>query len=222
MIPWDDIDTVLLDMDGTLLDLYFDNFFWQEYLPLKWGEMNGLETGAARDRLRPQFRRKMGTLSWYCLDYWSEQLDIDVLALKSDVEHLIMIRPQVETFLEFLNELNKYVVLVTNAHQKLIALKMEKTGIDKYFDKIFCAHGLGAPKEDADFWHRLNEEISFSADKTVLIDDNLTVLRAAREYGVRHLLAIAKPDSHSPSRDTAEFTAITSFATLYAQDTPRL
>ena len=216
MIPWDDIDTVLLDMDGTLLDLYFDNFFWQEYLPLKWGEMNDLDPDSARDRLTPQIKRKVGTLSWYCLDYWSEQLDIDVLALHSDIEHLIAMRPQATEFLEFLGDTNKHIVLVTNAHQKLISLKMKKTGIDKYFDKIFSAHGFGAAKEESDFWQRLNEEISFPADKTVLIDDNLTVLRAAREYGIQYLLAIAKPDSRSSCLDTAEFTAITSFATLYA------
>ena len=33
MIDWSCIDTVLLDMDGTLLDLHFDNFFWSEHLP---------------------------------------------------------------------------------------------------------------------------------------------------------------------------------------------
>ena len=27
MLAWDEIDTVLLDMDGTLLDLHFDNHF---------------------------------------------------------------------------------------------------------------------------------------------------------------------------------------------------
>jgi len=33
-INWSEIDTILLDMDGTLLDLNFDLHFWMEYLPL--------------------------------------------------------------------------------------------------------------------------------------------------------------------------------------------
>ena len=28
LVPWDTIDTVLLDMDGTLLDLNYDNQFF--------------------------------------------------------------------------------------------------------------------------------------------------------------------------------------------------
>ncbi|MCZ6526727.1 MAG: GMP/IMP nucleotidase [Gammaproteobacteria bacterium] len=214
MLVWDDIETVLLDMDGTLLDLYFDNYFWQEYLPLKWAELNGLDVDVAKHRLMPQFRRMTGTLSWYCLDYWSEQLKIDVFALKTEVEHLIGVRPQAEQFLAFLQQANKQVVLVTNSHQKLLALKMEKTGIDKYFDRIFSAHSLGAAKEELDFWYSLSDNFTFSADKTVLIDDNLTVLRTAREYGIRHLLCVAKPDSRVCAQDAEEFTALSSFASL--------
>ena len=36
---WRAIDTVLLDMDGTLLDLRFDNYFWLELVPRKYGAM---------------------------------------------------------------------------------------------------------------------------------------------------------------------------------------
>lgn len=214
MVNWDEIDTVLLDMDGTLLDLYFDNFFWQEYLPIKWGELHGLGPDEAKASLTPRFRSMKGTLSWYCLDYWTEQLELDVLALKADVEHLIAIRPKVEEFLLHIRDLRKSVVMVTNAHQKLIDLKMEKTGIERYFDRIFCAHGLGAAKEDPAFWHRLGDQISFASDRTLLIDDNLTVLRTARAYGIRHLLTIARPDSHAAGQQVEEFIAVECFSTL--------
>lgn len=32
-IAWQEVDTVLLDMDGTLTDLAFDNYFWQTLVP---------------------------------------------------------------------------------------------------------------------------------------------------------------------------------------------
>ncbi|HNG60363.1 MAG TPA: haloacid dehalogenase, partial [Cellvibrionaceae bacterium] len=40
MIPWQAIDTLLLDMDGTLLDLHYDNYFWLEYLPRAFAAKN--------------------------------------------------------------------------------------------------------------------------------------------------------------------------------------
>ena len=136
------------------------------------------------------------------------------MALKNEIDHLIQIRPHAEEFLEFLQRLDKHVIMVTNCHEKLIELKMKKTGIDRYFHRIYCSHGFGCPKEENDFWVRLRQEIDFEPEKTVLIDDNLTVLRTAREYGIRHLLSIARPDSQRPEKDTGEFSALASFRQL--------
>ena len=45
MIDWNAINTVLLDMDGTILDLHFDNYFWKEYVPQKYAEKTQHHTG---------------------------------------------------------------------------------------------------------------------------------------------------------------------------------
>ena len=217
MIDWNKIETVLLDMDGTLLDLHFDNFFWQEYLPAKWGEIHQLDSESAKQDLVPRFRDRAGTLSWYCIDYWSDNLNIDIMSLKADLEHLIRLRPHSESLLQFLNRIDKHPVMVTNAHEKLISMKMKKTGIEKYFLRIFCAHNMGAPKENIDFWEQLSREVAFMPDQTVLIDDNLTVLRTARDFGIRHLFTIERPDSSKPERKIDEFPVIESFEQLFEQ-----
>jgi len=210
-LDWKQIDTVLLDMDGTILDLYFDNFFWQEYLPMCWGEQHGLDKESAKRKLVPRFKSKEGTLSWYCLDYWAHELDIDVLKLKSDVEDLIQVRPQALNFMTTLISMGKQLIMVTNAHPDLIAMKLERTGIGDYFNHIICAHDLGSAKEHIEFWSRLNEKVPYSVKNTILIDDNITVLRAARDYGITYLLSIAKPDSRAPIRDSEEFVSIENF-----------
>jgi len=211
MINWTDIDTVLLDMDGTLLDLYFDNYFWQEYLPVRWGELHGLDADTAKRTLVPRFRSKEGTLSWYCLDFWSRELNIDVLGLKADVEDLIRMRPSAQKFLETLNARGLQTVLVTNAHQNLVSMKLARTGIGRYFGRVISSHQYGVPKEEIGFWSMLNKDVEFLPERTVLIDDNLKVLRAARAYGIAHLLSIAQPDSREDVRDTEEFAAIHDF-----------
>ncbi len=217
MIIWNDIDTVLLDMDGTLLDLNFDNHFWQEYLPQKWGEAHGIDAAEAKRRLWPRFLDSQGTLSWYCLDYWSEQLGIDILTLKADVEHLIRERPFALEFLQYLTDTNKKKALVTNAHLDLIDMKFSRTGLGRYLQDIFCSHQIGFPKEEVEFWQHLEARYPFDPERTLLIDDNLSVLKSARDYGIRHLLTIAQPDSSKPVRKNDEFVAVDCFSMLSQQ-----
>jgi len=220
MIDWNEVETVLLDMDGTLLDLHFDDYFWQEQLPRKWGELNGMDTATAKKKLAPVFRSSEATLAWYSLDYWSEQLHMDVFEIRSGIEHLIRIRPHVVEFLEYLGTMNKEIVMVTNSHEKFIALKMRQTGLGSYFSNIFNAHSFGVPKEDVVFWEKLGEDLHFREQSTLLIDDNLAVLRSAREHGIRYLFSIDRPNSQAPARDTEEFRAITSFRDLCHQASP--
>lgn len=211
MIDWNHIDTVLLDMDGTLLDLYFDNYFWQEYLPVQWGMRNGLDEIAAKEKLLPEFRSREGTLNWYCLDYWSTSLQLDVMELKTGVEHLIKLRPSALELLVALGEMNKKPVMVTNAHPALIEMKMQKTGIDRYFQHIVNSHSIGAAKEEQQFWSLLQGIVTYEPTRTLLIDDNLDVLRTARECGIAHLFSIARPDSSQPVKNSGEFKAIEDF-----------
>lgn len=215
MIDWGEIEAVMLDMDGTLLDLHFDNYFWQEYLPEYWGKRHGLGIDVSKALLSPRFESVDGTLAWYCLDYWSEQLDIDILSLKHDLGYLIKTRPYVELLLEQLVKMNKLVLLVTNAHQNILDMKLEKTGIKKYFDHIISSHTLGHPKENLAFWHSLSVTVKFDCEKTLLIDDNSTVLGTAKNYGIRYLLGIDQPDSQLPVCASTEFTHISDFREIF-------
>lgn len=208
------IESVFLDMDGTLLDLHFDNFFWLEHLPIRYGERHGLTADAALERLHPRFKAVEGTLAWYSLEYWSRELDMDILTMKREVEHLIRVLPHAEEFLRKVRGMGKRLVLVTNAHAPVLGLKMERTRLDAYFDRIVSSHDLGAPKETPDFWQRLQEVEPFDPGATLLADDSLPVLRAARDYGLKHIVAMRRPDSRRPAREMEDFVAIETFAEL--------
>lgn len=198
-------------MDGTLLDLNFDNHFWQHHVPVRYAEKHNLSFEVSYDKLMPIFKSVEGTIDWYCVDYWTDRLELDIAQLKAEVAHLIAIHPFVIEFLESLRKNNIETALVTNAHQKSLALKLDKTQLHNHFDHIVCAHDFGLPKEEADFWDKLKKRIYFENNSTLFIDDSLSVLRSAQGYGIKHLLAIYKPDTQQPVREINDFNAIHSF-----------
>jgi len=214
LIEWQNIRTVLLDMDGTLLDLHFDNHFWLEHMPRRYAEEKGVTLEEARSTLLALYKKVEGTMDWYCIDYWSAQLDMDVAALKEEVDHLIAVFPNVVRFLDTVRFSGRRVVLVTNAHMKSLKLKMERTQLAGHFDAIICAHDIGVPKEDPGFWNKLQTVELFEREKTLLVDDSLPVLRSAQEYGMGGLLCVHQPDSQQPDKDVGEFAAMRGFADI--------
>lgn len=214
MVDWDNVDKVFLDMDGTLLDLHFDNHFWLQYVPERYAHAHAIPLEAARAELHNRYKDLEGTLEWYCVDHWSRTLGLDIALLKEETDHLIAIHPQVLEFLEALGERDRRRVLVTNAHQKSIAIKMEKTNLAGHLDRIVCSHNLGVPKESPEFWPLVQEIEPFDKDRTLFVDDSPVVLQVARDYGFRHLLGVLRPDSKAPPRVAGDFPAIDSFADL--------
>jgi putative hydrolase of the HAD superfamily len=216
MIDWNQIDIVMLDMDGTLLDLHFDNHFWLEFVPARYAEAKGLSMDQAKEELLARYKSVEGTLEWYCVDHWSRELELDITLLKEEVDHLIAVHPHVIDFLDQLMCAGKERILVTNAHQKTLALKMEKTRLAGFFNQVISSHQLGLPKEHPEFWSRLQNLQPFDRERTLFVDDSLSVLRSAKSYGIHWLLAMLKPDSKEPPREIEEFPAIHDFSEITA------
>ena len=210
-IDWSNIDTILLDMDGTLLDLHFDNFFWLNHLPKRYAEHHGLCPDKATTDLHNRFNEKRGTLDWYCLEYWSKELSVNIRQLKEEIDHLIQERPFVQEFLQQLGNQGKQRVLITNAHPQSLELKLSVTGISNMLDHIYSSHQFHQPKESQKFWQSLAKEQHFDPNRTLFIDDSIDVLRSAQQYGIRHLLGISQPDSKLSPRKLDGFPTIVHF-----------
>lgn len=208
---WQQIDTVLLDMDGTLLDLHFDNYFWQFYVPQCYAKLQSISEAEALTELNKSFISLRGTLNWYCLDFWSELTGLPILKLKQEVAHKIAIRPQVLEFLTELRRLNKRTVIVTNAHRDSVNLKIARTGLDKYVDRIISSHDYQQPKETAEFWQALQQDEPFNKARTLFIDDSQAVLASAASWGVEWLVSINNPDSQMPAQISEHFFGINEF-----------
>ncbi|RYJ62856.1 GMP/IMP nucleotidase [Pseudomonas songnenensis] len=213
-LPWPDIDTVLLDMDGTLLDLHFDNHFWLELLPQRYAELHGISRAMAELELAPLFNEHAGKLTWYCLDYWTRELNLPIREMKREIAELIALRPAADEFLAALREAGKRVVLITNAHRDSLSLKLEKVELAPWFDRLISSHDYGYPKEEPQFWHALRQDLDFDPARALFIDDSLPILRSAGRFGIAHLLAVREPDSRRPAKDTEEFAAVDDYREL--------
>jgi 5'-nucleotidase len=212
--PWDQIDTVLLDLDGTLLDLAFDNHFWRSHVPQAWASARSLQPSQARTELEQRFRACEGTLDWYCIEYWSRELELDIAALKRTHSDGIRWLPGAREFLIRVRALRKRLVLITNSHPTTLAIKDARVQVINHFDAGFSSHTFGAPKEHERFWTELSRVEPFEPARCLFVDDSLPVLRAARAAGVAHIYAVHRPDSSAPARIQQEFAAVDAVADL--------
>lgn len=213
-LPWSQIDTVLLDMDGTLLDLHFDNFFWLDYLHQRYAQQHSLNIHDAKAHVVPLLNSYTGQLKWYCVEFWTEKLQLPIREMKREQSARIAPREHALEFLHSLQQAGKQVILVTNAHRHSLDIKLEQVDLAAGLDAIVSSHDYGYPKEREEFWQHLQQHYPFDPQRTLFIDDSLNVLRSAQRYGIQHLRCVAQPDSHSPHKDCAEFIDGGNFAQL--------
>lgn len=199
---WEDYNTLLLDMDGTVLDLAFDNYFWRELVPGVYADREDISEDQAREKIFDLYAGREGTLEWYCLEFWADQLELDLVELKHSAKDRIRFLPGATDFLDAVKQGDKRLVLVTNAHQHALDLKKQVTGLDHWFDEFVCSHDFGVPKEHQSFWQQLEKHLGFEREHTMFIDDSIPVLNAAVEFGIGGVVAIRKPDTGLPPKDT--------------------
>lgn len=211
---WAQIDLVMLDMDGTLLDRHFDDYFWEHFVPEVYANNNRLTSKEARQSLLKKYQACEGTLAWTDLDYWSDELGLDIPSLKIQVDHLIAIHPYVLVFLDYCRQIGKTIWLVTNAHSKTLEIKMGKTALQDHFDRLICAEEVGVAKEDSEFWGKLQRLHEYNPKRTLLVDDTEKVLTSAALGGIGNLIYVARPSSRAAVIPSQRFASISYFQEL--------
>jgi putative hydrolase of the HAD superfamily len=205
---WRDIDTVLLDLDGTLLDQAYDNHIWRDLVPQRFAIANSMELHAAYAEIARLFAARSGTIDWYSIDYWTRTLGIDVGALHREVRSHVAWLPGAQEFLARLRAAGKRTVLLTNSHPVALAVKHEQTGVLDLLDASATSHDFGHPKEDARFWTAARERFGFDPGRALFADDNAKMLEAARIAGVRWVYGVRHWDTKGSRREHVEHHAV--------------
>ena len=148
-----------------------------------------------------EYAKVHGQLNWYCLDYWAERLQLDIMEAKQELAHLIAIRPDSIPFLDALKASHRKLILVTNAHPDSLSLKVEKTKLDDHIDILVSTHQFGVSKESQSLWQQLQQHLNFNPETTLFVDDSERILDAAKEFGIKYTLGISNPDSQQVEID---------------------
>ena len=194
-MKWNSIETFFLDMDGTLLDLAYDNYFWHEHIPALYSKKNGITIQEGTHIFEELYKNKQGTMEWYSISYWSKVLKIDLQL------EILKTRNQIKVFdgtIDLLRKLKKHkikIYLLTNCPREMLDIKMTQTKLWGYFDKIISSEDCGYIKESNEFWSYLNKNIEYNTRTTVFIDDNQNVLRYSKKNGIQNIYCIDFPDS---------------------------
>ena len=104
---WKAVDTVMLDMGGTLLDKHFDDYFWEVYLPEHYSLIHNISVEEAGEALLARYSKVENSLQWADLEYWSHELELDLPELKMRIDYLIHVHPYVIDFLKFCRSFKK-------------------------------------------------------------------------------------------------------------------
>ncbi|HEX2056276.1 MAG TPA: HAD-IA family hydrolase [Nitrospiraceae bacterium] len=216
VLTWGEIDDVLLDMDGTLLDRHFDNVLFEEALPRRYAEQQALSLEEARDALMAMYRSVEGQLEWTDLAYWTNRVGIDVVGLHRELDYLIDFLPGATEFLSRLRKAGKRITILTNAHRAGVEIKAAKTGLNRYVDRIVDAFQVGYLKMHQDYWPHCQRLVGFDPIRSVYIDDDEKCLAAAEQFGMRRVYHRSKSSSQLPPDPSAQFHSIEDFSPLMA------
>jgi putative hydrolase of the HAD superfamily len=211
---WSVIDTVLLDLDGTLLDQAYDNHIWRDLVPRRFAQTHALDIGAAHAEISRRFAERSGTLDWYCIEYWSRTLEIDIGALHREVRSHVAWLPGAREFLARMRANAKRLVLLTNSHPVALAVKHEQTGVLDYLDEAVTSHELGAPKEQSQFWQAALARFAYDPTRSLFADDNSKMLEAARHAGIRWVYGVRHWDTRGSRREHMDHPSVDAVADL--------
>lgn len=180
-----DIECLLIDMDGVILDNAYDNDFWQNQIPEVIADSKGIAFDDAKRLAIQIFNYKKNTKDWYDVDYWSNMLDIDIEAQKRSEKSFsrISLYDGVIDTLSVLKDKTK-MILITNAHRKTLNIKLEKYNLTPYFDEMVCAHELNYVKEDIQLWYMLRSKYRLDYEKTLLVEDTINNINVGLSAGI--------------------------------------
>jgi len=192
------VKVVSFDLDGTIVERKYTDYFWLEVIPKAYAEEKGIELNKAKRIVYLKYDEiGENDLRWYLPDFWLKYLNIRKNLNKLLYEAFRESRPYpyVKPLLSVLRKKKFKLILCTNASRDFAIEVLEYLSLKNFFDKIYsCVSDYGLIRKTRSFYFRVLKDLKVPACLMVHIGDNYVYdYKIPASIGIKAIL-IKKPE----------------------------
>lgn len=180
------IKILSLDLQGTLSDSKFSDYFWLELLPKKYAQKFNLSIQEAKDILKQKFKEYgVYNILYYDDKYWSDYLDFNTLEEIRNFE----VQPHIDNNLyNLIQKINIPKIIISTTTNLFIEYELKENIKD--FNKIYsCVDTFNTGGKTAEVFKKVCEELKVKPNEILHIGDNKTMdVDNAIEVGVNAII----------------------------------
>lgn len=201
-----DIDAVIFDMDGTLLN---STSLWQD-IDKAFFAKRGMEVPEEYAQHIVHLGLKQAaiyTKKAYGFDETPEEIMEEWHQMSLDIyQHDVELKPGALELLELLKSRGIKMAIATANDDKLYMPCIERLGIGKYFDFIADVNNVKEGKQSARIYEFLAEQMGVKKENTMVVEDMPTCVKTAYQNGFITVAIFdnASKDYDSEKRDNSD------------------
>lgn len=196
------VQAVLFDMDGTLIDTecYYRRC-WPEALKAFGYQMSDEQALFMRSLGRPFAPEQLKSWFGEDLDYWAVRDKRKELMEEMIAREGIQIKAGAVELLEYLNNTGVTAAVVTATDLERANRYLERLGLLEYFDRIISATQVERGKPAPDIYVFACRELGLEPGLCIAVEDSPNGVRSAYGAGCRVIMV---PDQTEPDEELAK------------------